>query len=204
MKYTLLIAIMAIAISGCSQGQSITKKELGGRCEDCLLMFDGMPAKLESTTNVAPAGEPGEPLVIRGTILKTDGRTPAPDVVLYVYQTDNSGLYSKGQHQRDAIKHGHLRGWIRTDVKGEYEFKTIRPASYPNGDNPQHIHPIIYEPGKGYYWIDEYLFEDDPFLTQAERSKTLNRGGAGIIKLTKDNDGVWRGTRDITLGLNVY
>lgn len=203
MKTTLLLALLTSSISACGQGQSYTNKPLGGPCEDCMLMFDGIPSQLTFTAHLASEDEAGEPLVIRGTIYQPDGKTPASNIILYVYHTDNNGLYSKGKNQQQGIRHGHLRGWVKTNAQGQYEFKTIRPASYPNSHSPQHIHPIIYEPGKGYYWIDEYQFDDDPYLTARERAMAQNRGGSGIIKLTQDSAGVWQGKRDIVLGLNV-
>jgi protocatechuate 3,4-dioxygenase, beta subunit len=203
MKFIYGFIGLTIALGGCAQNQTLRKTQLGGACEDCQLMFDGMPATIETTTTLIDDTEPGDPLIIRGVIYKSDRKTPASDVILYVYQTDNKGLYSKGKNQTQAVRHGHIRGWVKTNAKGEYEIKTIRPASYPNSNNPQHIHPIICEPTKGYYWIDEYQFEDDPLLTTAARAQVSNRGGSGIIKLTKDKDGVWQGRRDITLGLNV-
>jgi protocatechuate 3,4-dioxygenase beta subunit len=174
---------------------------IGGPCEMCDLMFTGMPANISWDTRIDPVGEKGEPLVISGRILKADGRTPAPGIILYVYHTDASGEYSPAAGHEN--RHGHLRGWMKTDAQGRYRFTTIRPASYPQGRNPQHIHPIINEPGKGYYWVDEYLFDDDPYLTERERSSQDGRGGVGIIHLTKDNKGMWTGTRDIVLGKNV-
>ncbi len=203
MKLTYTFGLILLALAGCAQKQPHTMKEIGGPCEDCQLMFVGMPAVIESKTNLVNETEPGEPLIIRGIIYKTDGKTPAPDVILYLYQTDSKGLYSKGKIPTLATKHGHIRGWIKTNSKGEYEFKTIRPASYPNSNNPQHIHPIVYETAKGYYWIDEYQFEDDPLLTPAARAQVSNRGGSGILSLAKDDAGVWHGRRDIVLGLNV-
>ncbi|MBX2901410.1 MAG: intradiol ring-cleavage dioxygenase [Cyclobacteriaceae bacterium] len=202
MKLIYTLFGFAIALSGCSQSQSYLKKQVGGPCEDCHLMFDGIPVTIDSKTILVDRNEPGEPLIIRGIIYKQDGKTPASGVILYVYQTDNAGLYARGQNQTHAVRHGHIRGWVKTNTKGEYEFKTIRPASYPNSNIPQHIHPIIYEPDKGYYWIDEYQFEDDPKLTPAVRQQVSDRGGSGIIKLTKDND-TWLGQRDIILGFNV-
>lgn len=203
MKFIYALIGLTIALSGCGQTHLYTKVQIGGPCEDCQLMFEGIPSTLASSASIVPSKEPGEPMVIRGIIYKQDEKTPAPDVILYVYQTDNTGRYSKEAGQQQGVKHGHLRGWIKTNAKGEYEFKTIRPASYPNSNNPQHIHPIIYEPNKGYYWIDEYQFEDDPLLTVRERSHAANRGGSGIIKVAKDKNGVWQGKRDIVLGLNV-
>jgi protocatechuate 3,4-dioxygenase, beta subunit len=202
MKQFLTFPIVVLMITtSCAQNSTLTKREIGP-CEDCQLMFEGMPAALASATNLVTAAEAGEPLIIKGKILMRDGKTPATGVILYVYQTDNNGLYSKGVDQKQAVRHGHIRGWMKTNAHGEYEFKTIRPAAYPNSSIPQHIHPIVYEAGKGYYWVDDFMFEDDPFLTEKEKSHAQNRGGSGILKLKK-NAGVWEGQRDIVLGLNV-
>jgi protocatechuate 3,4-dioxygenase beta subunit len=166
-------------------------------------MFEGMADQLHWKSTLTDAAEPGEPLIIRGTVYKKDGKTPAPNVILYVYQTDAKGLYSPLPNQKNGRKHGHLRGWMKTNALGQYEFKTIRPASYPGSKIPQHIHPIIKEPGLSVYWIDDFLFSDDPFLTEHEKSLLQNRGGSGILTLHKNASGVWVGERNITLGLNV-
>lgn len=192
-----------LVVTGCSQPQPSTEKQIGGRCEDCELMFAGMPSTISWKTKLAADNEPGEPLIISGTIFKKDGKTPAPDVMLYVYQTDNTGRYTPAPDQVHAKRHGHLRGWVKTDAQGRYEFSTIRPAAYPNGNDPQHIHPIIKEPGYSFYWIDDFVFDDDPLLTKQVRSSQINRGGSGIIKLKKNENEVWVGKRDIILGLNI-
>lgn len=166
-------------------------------------MFEGMPKELSWKTSIASPGEPGVPMTVRGIIYRADGKTPAPDVVLYVYHTDNAGLYSKGPGQKAGVVHGHLRGWMKTDSQGRYQFRSIRPGGYPNRKAPEHIHPLIKENGKSLYYIDEYLFDDDPRLTQEERERQEKRGGSGIIRLTKNEKGEWTGTRDIILGLNI-
>lgn len=138
-----------------------------------------------------------------GTIFKKDGKTPAPGVILYVYHTDNKGKYTPASKQTDARRHGHLRGWIKTDERGRYEFNTIRPASYPSRSDPQHIHAILKESETSLYWIDDFLFQDDPLLTEKAKARQQNRGGSGVIKLVKNENGVWIGTRNIILGMNV-
>ncbi len=202
-KSILFAAISLSVLTACTQTKNQHEKALGGPCEDCELMFEGMPRQLSWQTTLAMPDEPGESLIISGTMYQPDGKTPAPGVVLYVYHTDNTGLYSPAPNQQHGKRHGHLRGWMKTDAQGRYAFKTIRPAAYPNQAIPQHIHPIIYQEGKGYYWIDDFLFEDDPLLTESEKSNQLKRGGTGVISLTKDKQGVWMGTRDIILGLNI-
>jgi protocatechuate 3,4-dioxygenase beta subunit len=200
-RAALIFYLSLTAVMGCSQSDK-DRVGIGGPCEDCDLMFAGMPEKISWQAQLSPPDEKGEPMVISGRILRPDGKTPASGIVLYVYHTDAKGKYSPSLGQVKALRHGHLRGWVKTGADGRYEFRTIRPASYPDSDAAQHIHPIIYEPGKGYYWIDEYLFEDDPLLSAQARSSQEGRGGPGIITLEK-KEGVWYGSRDIELGKNI-
>lgn len=180
-----------------------TRPVVGGPCEGCEAIFEGMPQQLDWESRIAPVGEPGEPLEVSGVIYKRDARTPAPGVILYLYHTDARGIYVPATDMTGyARRHGRLRGWARTNAKGEYKFHTIKPASYPNQTIPSHIHPIIKEPDKNEYWIDEYVFDDDPLLTQQERARRRNYGGPGIVRL-KRSGGVWLARRDIVLGLNV-
>jgi protocatechuate 3,4-dioxygenase beta subunit len=177
---------------------------IGGNCEACDGMYFQMPERLSAETTVAPSGEAGEPLEVSGTIFKSDGKTPAEGVVLYVYHTSAKGLYEpRADLTGSARRHGRLRGWMKTDATGKYRFRTIRPGPYPKENIPSHIHPIIKEADKNEYYIDDFLFADDPLLTAAERAKLENRGGSGILTVARGADGVWRGTRDIVLGRNI-
>ena len=173
-------------------------------CEDCELLFEGMPANPGPSARIAGTDEVGESLRIEGVIYQPDGKTPAPGIILYVYQTDHTGRYTPGPNQIHARRHGHLRGWAQSDERGRYAIQTIRPASYPNSKNPQHIHPIIFEPtANRYYWIDEFLFDDDPLLSREEKNRQPQRGGGGILTLKKGERGGWTGRRDIILGKNI-
>ena len=187
----------------CSQNTSTPDRVVGGACDNCKLMFEGIPASFSWETKIAPSDEPGEPILIRGTIYHNDGKTPASGVILYVYHTDHSGIYSPGAAQTAAKRHGHLRGWMKSDGQGRYQFRSIRPAAYPERNAPQHIHATIKEPQATPYWIDEYQFDDDPLLTTKEKAKTQQHGGPGIIHLTKNEKGEWVGQRNIILGLNI-
>lgn len=208
-----LVLTLTAFVSGCGQTNKtdsispILSREIriSDGCEDCALMYEGMPSfeSMLSETNIANSSEPGEPLEVSGTIFMPDGKTPAPDILLYIYHTDNKGLYSQWDTQTVGKRHGHLRGWMKTDANGKYKFKTIRPASYPNSNNPQHIHAIIKEPYKVEYWIDDYLFEDDPLMKRGLPSYIQNRAGNGVINVVKNENGIWIGKRDLILGLNI-
>lgn len=176
-----------------------------GPCEDCALMFEGMPAwdQIPAEATLAGRNETGGRLLIEGRIVTTDGHTPAPDVVLYAYHTDATGRYRPFEGQRTGRRHGRLRGWVKTGADGRFRFETIRPAAYPNGQDPAHIHLLVKEQGKDVYWIDDIVFDDDPRLTPAWRERYDQRGGDHVVHLEGNADQGWTGSTTIILGRNV-
>lgn len=201
MKFTMLsCCLLLFALQACSQPQ-----KTGGPCEGCEAIYENsVPFDQLPYSDTLPGFyEPGNKLLVIGRVLKADGKTPAPNVVLYLYHTNSNGIYpTKGNTKGWGGRHGYLRGWLKTNEKGEYSFLTIRPGSYPGGNNPAHIHVTVKEPGRNEYWIDDYHFEDDPILTKEARKHFSNRGGNGIIKTTMVN-GTMTGSRDIILGKNI-
>lgn len=142
-------------------------------------------------------GEPGQPLIVSGTIFAPDGRTPLQGIRLFVYQTDTTGRYSAGGNGDN--RNTRLHGEMQTNVEGRYEFRTIRPGSYPEGGNPAHIHAFVSGPGYPEYWIDEFHFDDDPLISEAVRRKSGEGSFSSILKTTKGPDGVLRAVRDIKI-----
>lgn len=197
MKLQLVFILLFLSIGANAQ-------LVGGSCEGCEAVFEFGSKKLSRIDTLPDFKEPGPKLEISGTIYQADGKTPAKDVILYIYHTDQKGVYPiKGNETGWAKRHGYLRGWIKTNADGKYKFYTLRPASYPDTRALQHIHPVIKEPNKNEYYIDEYLFADNPYLDEKEKTNQQKRGGSGIIILTKNTDGTWVGKRDIVLGLNI-
>lgn len=203
-------AALIVILTGCAgpvaqNATNTSAQKIGGPCDGCELLYEGQPAPetLGSVLDLSSANEPGEKLVIDGILVQVDGRTPAENVILYVYHTDANGQYSPGQGQSHGARHGHLRGWLRTGPNGQFTLKTIRPAPYPDGTLPAHIHIFVKEPDKNEYYIDEVRFLDDPKLTEEERNNAEQRGGDLNIPLEKDSSGKWRGDLLITLGKNI-
>jgi protocatechuate 3,4-dioxygenase beta subunit len=144
------------------------------------------PAHVASRERIAPAGEPGPPLVIRGRVFRRDGKTPAPGISVFAYHTDRAGLYhepSKGPHV------WRLRGWAVTDADGRLIFDTIRPAPYPGRRIPAHVHLSIEGPGVPRHSA-EVLFSDDPIVTAAERAASARDGKFGSVRMVRIRDGV--------------
>ena len=143
--------MLGVSSISCPQEAGKPGKLIGRGCDGCELMFEGMPEKLDWQTAIGDKDEVGELLEIQGVIYQSDGKTPAAGTILYVYHTDAKGEYSVAPGQTHARKHGHLRGWMKSGKDGRYKFRTIRPAPYPSGKVPAHIHPVIKEPEKNEY-----------------------------------------------------
>jgi protocatechuate 3,4-dioxygenase beta subunit len=159
--------------------------------------------KLNSTDTLADFLEDGPKMLITGTVYQADGKTPAAGVVVYAYHTNQEGIYPKAADAKDwGLRHGYLRGWVKTGKDGSYRFYTLRPASYPNRQDPAHIHMTVKEPDMAEYWIDEIVFEDDPKVNATYRSKATNAGGNGIIRVVQEG-GLQVARRDIILGKNI-
>jgi catechol 1,2-dioxygenase len=126
----------------------------------------------------------GEPAVISGRVLSTDG-TPIANALLDIWETNENGLYEQQDPTQPEMN---LRGKFRTDGEGRFLFVAIKPVSYPIPDDgpvgqmlrslgrhpyrPAHIHLLISAEGfasltthlfvKG----DEYLDSDAVFGTK--------------------------------------
>lgn len=180
-------------------------KKVGGGCDGCEEMYIGMPENISAVDTSLAWYDNGQKLLITGTVFNLDGRTPAPNVIIYYYQTDATGYYPvrKGLDKR-VKNHGSIRGWVKTDNQGKYSIYTLRPASYPNSSEPAHIHILIKEPNiNNEYYIDDFVFDDDQLVIDAKKKRPFeNRGGSGILRaLVSDNVHIVE--HNIILGLNI-
>ncbi len=206
MKRYLTILLLLLFTTSCKgQSNSETERIVGGPCEDCEAAFDYKTLGINpKTLDTLPGFIENEPKIkISGTVFQRDGKTPAENIILYIYHVDRNGLYQPSDNPEGwERRHGQYRGWLKTDADGKYSFYTFRPASYPGTSEPEHIHIYIKEPHTIPYYIDSYLFESDPLLTEEEKESENNRGGSGIIQLEMKG-GIWTAERDIILGLNI-
>ncbi len=151
------------------------------------------PSKITITTK----DEPGERLTVTGAVFGADGKTPLANASVYVYHTDAKGLYTPGP--KDDSRNPRLRGYLRTDAQGRYEYSTIKPAPYPGNGPPAHIHYHVNAPGSQER-VFEIVFEGDPKINADIRARAAQEGSAfSIRKLTRDAQGVWHCTQNVTL-----
>ena len=179
------LELSGLAFAGCKQESSHAEK---------------VPEQMDNVSwkaTIVADGEPGESLIVSGTIYAPDGRTPLPGINLFVYQTDATGVYSTSGSDGDN-RGTRIHGLVRSNKEGRYEFRTIKPGSYPNSRNAAHIHAYVSGADYPEYWIDEYLFEGDPFITSSDREKFGGKGTfSSILTLQRGSDGVLRAVRDI-------
>lgn len=187
-----LVGIPALSLTavGCGRspralaGSNVEEKEAAG---------------LSWKTVLTPTGEPGAPMIVSGRIYAADGKTPVEGVTLHVYHTDARGLYSEKDGQ-GGPPDPRLKGSMKTDGDGRYEFRSIRPASYPGTRNPQHIHAKVFGAGYAERWIPEYWFDDDPLITDDLRARYKGLGTfSPIVTPRRGADGVYVCVRDIKL-----
>ena len=117
----------------------------------------------------------GSPALVRGRVTDTDGR-PLAEATLDVWQCSSNGLYDTQDPGQPPYN---LRGVCAAGPDGRYEFRTVRPVSYPiPADGPvgdllraagrdhwraAHIHAIISAPG--HRRVTTHIFDaDNPYL----------------------------------------
>lgn len=201
--FSTLLLFTLISCQSKSQHQP-PKDLVGGGCDGCEIMFVGMPDPINAVDTSVGWRDARIRLVVTGTVYRNDGYTPAPYVIIYYWQTDEQGYYSKSAELKGkAVRHGARRGWLKTGADGKYTFYTNRPAPYPSRDMAAHIHLAIKEPDLAEeYYVDELVFDDDPLLTTDRRKALENRGGSGILR-TREEDSVLLTEHDIILGLHI-
>jgi len=159
-------------------------------------LFDYSELHLNNTDTIPDFDIKPDKLKITGTIYQKDKKTPAADVILYVYQTDEEGNFEMKRddlHKR-YVKH---RGWIKTDADGKYTIYTFMPGKYVRSKELKQIHRVIKEPGKPEYELNSFFFNDDPLipdLTLSCRAEAVK----SMLRLEKEGN-MYVATKDIIL-----
>ena len=159
-------------------------------------LYDYSERRLNNTDSIPDFESKQDKLMITGTIFKSDGVTPAKDVILYISQPDEDGDYEL-KTAKDK-RYVHHRGWVKTDADGRYTFYTFVPGNFIQYRELKHIHPVIKEAGKPEYAMDAFLFDNDPFLSKSCR-KRLAKKGIDTILILEQKENMFVTTKDIVL-----
>jgi protocatechuate 3,4-dioxygenase beta subunit len=150
-----------------------------------------------SKTTITTKEEKGERLIVSGVVFGADGKTPLAGASIYVYHTDATGRYTPGAN--DDNRNPRLRGYMRTDAQGRYEYSTIKPAPYPGDGPPAHIHYHVNSPGYQER-VFEIVFEGDPKVSADIRTRAAQEdSGFSLRPLKRDQQGVLHCTQDVKL-----
>jgi hydroxyquinol 1,2-dioxygenase len=176
---------------------AINHRSVGGETESTVLgpfFVDGAP-KLKMGDSIARNGGT-DPTLVRGRVLDAK-RRGISGATIDVWQTGSDATYDV---QRPGFEGMDMRGTFVTGEDGQYEFRTVRPRSYPvptdgpAGDmlrvmrhharRPAHIHFMVSAPGyerlvthlfvKG----DKYLASDAVFGVKDELVVPFKRHGS--------------------------
>ncbi len=118
----------------------------------------------------------GEPMLVRGRILGTDG-SPIDRAKIDVWQANDEGFYDV--QQKGIQPDFNLRGVFRTAGDGTYHFKGVKPKYYPiphdgpvgkmlaslgrHPYRPAHLHYIL--KAEGFETLITHIFDpDDPYI----------------------------------------
>lgn len=122
----------------------------------------GAPARAKLAADNAP----GERLIVRGRVMNTDEQ-PLKGATVDVWQADTNGRYDNDDPRNPpAADKFILRGVVKTDDQGRYEYETILPGAYsigPQQYRPRHIHYIVSSPGYRALTTQLY-FKGDPYI----------------------------------------
>ncbi len=148
-------------------------------------------------TEIAAPEEPGDRIIIKGGVLQINCKTALKEALIEVWQTDAGGKYYY------KVEGYRLRGQLKTDKNGVYEFSTIKPGRYKigGGYRPAHIHIKVSYPGYKTL-VTQIYFRDDPYLwpNDACGGGCKSDDSKRIIFLETDKDGRLEGTFRIYLG----
>lgn len=172
-----LIIIFSYSANAQDSKQNINRSPLYDYSEVILNNIDSIP-DFESKQHK---------LKISGTIYKSDGVTPAKNVILYIEQADENGDFDlRKQHKKRYVYH---RAWVKTDTDGRYTFYTFIPGNDRRYNQLQQLFPIIKEDTKSEYPLESFLFDDDDLLSKLCRKRLAKKGDVTRIlkpKLVKD------------------
>lgn len=206
----IIFLVLIFSLANCKGQIDKSKSTLSDDFDKAPPFYYGMPENLSAEDTSPAFTENGQKLLLTGRVFHIDGKTPASNILLYYYQTGTNGKYLHKESEERSMPpnklgqtHGYIRGWVKTDKNGHYAIYTIRPGSYPSGDEPAHIHLNIKEPElQEHYYVDDFVFDDDKLQTTERRKKMQNRGGTGMLRLVQ-KDNLHIGERNIILGLNI-
>ena len=163
--------------------------------EDCVTTDDVLgPFYIKQApelNNIAPLLNNTQRLFITGTIYERDCITPISGALIEVWQADSEGFYQEDNY----------RGVTYSDENGNYNFESIMPGKYLNGNlyRPSHIHfKVSYQNNPAL--ITQLYFQGDTSI-DSDPLASIEDAQERIISLDVDNQNNLNGVFNIYLNI---
>ncbi|MEO6566344.1 MAG: twin-arginine translocation pathway signal protein [Casimicrobiaceae bacterium] len=151
----------------------------------------------KTAVKMVDAGVEGERLLLTGTVLRPDCKTPVAGASVDFWHCDHKGAYDiKTPDEKITPENFRFRAMAQTDKEGRFFFETIVPGRYgiPPGlegfeayagqTRPAHFHltvthPIYLPLTSQIYMQGDPFIAKDPWANQSKLVMALKKGGAG-------------------------
>jgi catechol 1,2-dioxygenase len=151
----------------------------------------------KNMVKLAEAGVEGERLVLTGTVLRPDCKTPVVGATVDFWHCDHKGAYDiKTPDEKIAPENFRFRAMAQTDQNGRFVFDTVIPGRYgiPPGlegfeayagqTRPAHFHltvthPIYLPLTSQIYLKGDPFIAKDPWARHSRLVMDVKKGGSG-------------------------
>ncbi|MEL6944420.1 MAG: protocatechuate 3,4-dioxygenase, partial [Bacteroidota bacterium] len=216
------IGTVSASVIGCKE--PITEKEsaIAAESENCTVtarqtMGPFHPNKDQAdkdfdltSVNGSKARPKGEILYVRGRVTD-ENCEPVSNAWVMIWHASSEGKYNHDYDNNVVKEDPHFQGWgqVRTNERGEYGFKTIKPGAYPVDPESgrmrtPHIHYKVSK--RGYHELITQLYFQGEALNESDllANELSDTGKAQLIQvIDKNAEGIEAGagliTFDITL-----
>ena len=183
------------AVAGFAALPAQAKNACGVTDGDLLGPFSRPGAK--AAVKLADAGTEGTRLVLAGTVLRPDCKTPVAGASIDFWHCDHKGAYDiKTPDEKIAPENYRFRAMAQTDKDGHFVFETIVPGRYgiPPGlegfeayagqTRPAHFHltvthPIYLPLTTQIYMNGDPFIGKDPWARHSKLIMAVKKSGAG-------------------------
>jgi len=179
------VSVYAFGFVSCSKDDDITNIPSTADCEttsDILGPF--YRANVPFRSDLTFPNQNGTNLIIKGKVYSQDCETLLKDAIVDIWQASDDGEYD---NTSDNFLH---RGRYKVDEDGEYQFKTIIPGRYLNGDTfrPSHIHFRV-TADQHKELVSQIYFKDDPYI-ESDPWASDPEAKMRILPLQEDIEGI--------------
>lgn len=201
LKNTSLLALSAGLIPSLLKGESNSAVVDPQACDKTTLDFYGegpfytANAPVLQNGQLASSTEPGSRMIISGRVMNLDCTEAIQNASIDIWQADDAGAYDNAGFK--------LRGKTATNSQGFYQFETVKPGKYLNGNTfrPSHIHFKI--SATGFPELITQLYFQGDLSIPGDAAASISSGNfdasARIIPLTTNTQNVLEGTWDIVI-----